>query len=394
MTYTPVIVIPMLVFGGFYINQATIPAYFAWLQWFSYFRYSYEALAINEWTAVDNIQGCIRGGNITCPSNGADVLQSLSFHQDSLIPDMIALLAMAVIIRIIGFLALVVRTLLKNDWINEISNMEEKEICSLRWHNISVFVKENHSTIHRVKTFFDKKKELKSRILDNVSGMVHSGQLLALIGPSGAGKTTLLNILTSRKMQNLDVSGTVVLNNTIVDNESVRSVSSYVQQNDFFIGTLTVKEHLIFSAEMRMPNRSKAERRSKIEQLLRELGLDKCKDSLIGQLGESGISGGERKRLSFACELLSDPMIMFCDEPTSGLDSFMAQQVVRVLQQAANSGKMIICTIHQPSSQVFAMFDQLCLLAQGQVAYFGPRKEALEIFERCRLPCPVNFSPS
>ena len=102
------------------------------------------------------------------------------------------------------------------------------------------------------------------------------------------------------------------------------------------------------------------------------MGLSKCADTIIGKPGAVvGISGGEKKRLAFASELLTNPSIMFCDEPTSGLDSFMALSVVEVLKELTASGRTVVCTIHQPSSEVFAIFDQLLLMADGRVAYSG-----------------------
>ncbi|CAG2183912.1 unnamed protein product, partial [Oppiella nova] len=107
-----------------------------------------------------------------------------------------------------------------------------------------------------------------------------------------------------------------------------------------------------------------------------------------------GISGGERKRLAFASELLTNPSIMFCDEPTSGLDSFMALSVVEVLRDLAASGRTIVCTIHQPSSEVFTIFSHLLLMAEGRVAYLGKLEKAIEYFSTLGLFCPNNYNPS
>jgi ATP-binding cassette, subfamily G (WHITE), eye pigment precursor transporter len=117
--------------------------------------------------------------------------------------------------------------------------------------------------------------------------------------------------------------------------------------------------------------------------LLIQLALTKCENTLIGIPGRiKGISGGEMKRLSFASEVLTDPPLLLCDEPTSGLDSFMAQNVVQVLKNMALKGKTVICTIHQPSSEVFAMFDKVLLMADGRVAYLGTTYEACAFFSQ------------
>ena len=115
-----------------------------------------------------------------------------------------------------------------------------------------------------------------------------------------------------------------------------------------------------------------------------KLNLKKCEDTLIGSVetGIKGISGGERRRLAFACELITNPSLLFCDEPTSGLDSFMAMSIVDCMQKLAQQGKTIICTIHQPSSEVFSKFDRLCLMAEGRMAFMGQTREALDFFSR------------
>ena len=112
------------------------------------------------------------------------------------------------------------------------------------------------------------------------------------------------------------------------------------------------------------------------------MDLTKCRDNIIGNNWNKGISGGERKRLCIAIELISEPKILFLDEPTSGLDSKSSYDLIFILKQLANEGCMIICTIHQPSSEIFEMFDNLCLMAQGRMAYIGSSKEAENFFAR------------
>lgn len=145
-----------------------------------------------------------------------------------------------------------------------------------------------------------------------------------------------------------------------------------------------------------------------------QLSLTKCQNTPIGIPGRiKGISGGERKRLSFAAEVLTNPHLMFCDEPTSGLDSFMALSVVQVLKSMAQMGKTIVCTIHQPSSEIFALFDKILLMAEGRAAFLGNPEEADEFFTKYRkphktekkmvlifkflrleAPCPRNYNPA
>ncbi|XP_062517758.1 protein white-like isoform X1 [Corticium candelabrum] len=232
-------------------------------------------------------------------------------------------------------------------------------------------------------------------ILHNVTGAVNPGQLIAIIGASGAGKSTFLNVLARQNTARLKVSGSVLVNGKDIGNE-VKDISAYVQQEDIFIGTLTVKEHLIFQAMLRMEKTiSTAQKWKRVVDVLREMGLQKCAKTVIGIPGKlKGISGGEKKRLSFASEILTNPPLLFVDEPTSGLDSFMAETVVKVLQQMALSGRTILCTIHQPSSEIFEMFGSLLLLAEGRTAYLGPRNAAIPYFRRLEYPCPDNYNPA
>ena len=204
------------------------------------------------------------------------------------------------------------------------------------------------------------------------------------MGASGAGKSTLLNALTFRNLTGLKVNGNRYANGVAVSPNSLTSVSAYVQQDDLFIGTLTVKEHLIFQARVRMDKEIPYQQRmERIDEVVQELGMTDCLNTIIGIAGRiKGLSGGEKKRLSLASEVLTNPPLMFCDEPTSGLDFYMAQNMVKVLRNMAKGGKTIVATIHQPSSQVFALFDRILMMAQGKVAFLGDATQAKSFFER------------
>lgn len=160
---------------------------------------------------------------------------------------------------------------------------------------------------------------------------------------------------------------------------------------------------------------AKAEKYARVEQVMNEvitlnivflikklliiylkLNLKKCENTLIGipDKDVKGISGGERRRLAFACELITNPNLLFFDEPTSGLDSFMAMSIVDAMRSMANQGKTIICTIHQPSSEIFEKFDRLCLLAEGRLAYIGNLNEANGFFGSQGFNVPNNYNPA
>uniref|UniRef100_A0A0K0DJL5 ABC transporter domain-containing protein n=1 Tax=Angiostrongylus cantonensis TaxID=6313 RepID=A0A0K0DJL5_ANGCA len=230
-------------------------------------------------------------------------------------------------------------------------------------------------------------------LLDNVSGFAKPGQLMALMGASGSGKTTLLNTLLARNLKGLEVEGTVEVNGNEVGRQ-ISAISGYAQQEELFIGTLTVREYLSIQAVLRT-NLSKKGRELRVGAILSKLGLTKCQNTRIGVVGiRKGISGGEARRLTFACEMLSNPALLFCDEPTTGLDSFMAENVVTVLSKLAKGGRTIVCTMHQPASQLFLMFDRVMLLAGGHTAFFGTPRECIKFFEECGYPCPRNYNPA
>jgi len=233
------------------------------------------------------------------------------------------------------------------------------------------------------------------RILREVTGIARPGEVLAIMGASGAGKSSLLNTFLFRYSEGLDISGTRIADGEVVTPTNLTSVSAYVQQEDLFIPSLSVKEHLVFQSRVRMDKHlSSKERLERVEDVMRQVGLKKCENTLIGGEKLKGISGGEKKRLSFASEVLTNPAILFCDEPTSGLDSFMALSIMELMQSLARTGKTIICTIHQPSSQVFNKFDKLLLMAEGQTAYLGDAKDCKSFFAGANYPCPEDFNPA
>lgn len=146
------------------------------------------------------------------------------------------------------------------------------------------------------------------------------------------------------------------------------------------LGTLTVKETIAYSAKLRLPsNMTKNEVNEIVEGTIIEMGLQDCADRLIGNWHLRGISGGEKKRLSIALEILTRPTLLFLDEPTSGLDSASAFFVIQALRNVSSDGRTIISSIHQPSSEVFALFDDLFLLSSGETVYFGEAKKAVEV---------------
>uniref|UniRef100_A0A915LP98 ABC transporter domain-containing protein n=1 Tax=Meloidogyne javanica TaxID=6303 RepID=A0A915LP98_MELJA len=267
----------------------------------------------------------------------------------------------------------------------------------ISWHSITA--KPRHEKSIFPSFFSNIYSKFSSSFDDIESGTppILHGKKLILNNGYGAGKTSLLNILTQRNLSSLRVSGQIRINGVDVGKNVLRKISAYVQQEDLFIGSMTVIEHLRFMAIMRMGRHYSArERERRIQGVIAELGLKNCANTLIGWPNRlKGLSGGERKRLAFASEIMTGPPILFCDEPTSGLDSYLAKQVIQVLKDLARRKNMtIIVTIHQPSSQLFEMFDKICLLAEGKLAFLGTTAEAIPFFESLGHTLPDNFNPA
>lgn len=156
-------------------------------------------------------------------------------------------------------------------------------------------------------------------------------------------------------------------------------------QEDVLLGTLTVRESIAYSAHLRLPSKlSRKEISDIVEATITDMGLQECSDRSIGNWHMRGISGGEKKRLSIALEVLTKPSLLFLDEPTSGLDSASAFYVVQILRNIASNGKTVISSIHQPSGEVFALFDDLLLLSGGETVYFGEAKFATKVLTTYR----------
>ncbi|KAJ1994546.1 (ABC) transporter [Coemansia spiralis] len=235
------------------------------------------------------------------------------------------------------------------------------------------------------------------QVLKNISGIVQPGEILAILGASGAGKSTLLDIL-SRREKCGKVTGKVQINDRdlisdITTNEFHR-LSGYVDQQDLHVATATVYEAVMTSALLRLPQKmSRVAKEERVHSVLKELGLWSVKDSRIGKNGARGISGGEMRRVSIACELVTSPSIIFLDEPTSGLDAYNAYVVMDTLSQLARRyGRTVICTIHQPRTDIFSMFDRLIVLAAGQMCYSGPASKIAGYLDSIGHPVPAGYN--
>ncbi|XP_044493897.1 ABC transporter G family member 7 isoform X2 [Mangifera indica] len=277
----------------------------------------------------------------------------------------------------------------QNDDVAEGNDSSEAQVdgkvvpVTIRWRNITCSLSDKSSKSVRF-------------LLKDVSGEAKPGRLLAIMGPSGSGKTTLLNVLAGQLMSSprICLSGLLEVNGRPNSNKAYKF--AFVRQEDLFFSQLTVRETISLAAELQFPEISSVEERDEyVNSLLFKLGLVSCADSNVGDAKVRGISGGEKKRLSLACELIASPSVIFADEPTTGLDAFQAEKVMETLRQLAQDGHTVICSIHQPRGSVYSKFDDIVLLTEGVLVYAGPaRDEPLAYFSKFGYRCPDHVNPA
>ncbi|CAB3240232.1 unnamed protein product [Arctia plantaginis] len=225
----------------------------------------------------------------------------------------------------------------------------------------------------------------KTVILSEVTGCIRRNEFAAVIGPSGAGKTTFLVSLAGKCT--LPTSGTVTLFGR--NAKDCPGLAEIVPQMEVFMAGLSVMEHLVFMTEMKLGTCKEPHILRTLNVLLEELKLKSHRHTPVDAL-----SGGEKKLLSLATSLLSDPRILICDEPTTGLDSYNALLVIGVLKRLALGGKVVLCSIHQPSCDIFKEFSSVLLMTEGRLLFHGTQDECEEVFESIDLHCPLKYNPA
>lgn len=218
--------------------------------------------------------------------------------------------------------------------------------------------------------------------LRNISLSEESGNLIALMGASGAGKSTLLHVLNGSEKPS---SGQVLINGIDIHSEpeKIEGVIGFVPQDDLLIEDLSVYQNLYFAAKLCFSKRTEEEINLLVLKVLDDLGLAEIKDLKVGSPLQKTISGGQRKRLNIGLELLREPAVMFCDEPTSGLSSRDSENIIDLLKELSLKGKLVFAVIHQPSSDIFKMFDKLLILdTGGYQIYYGNPVNAIMYFKK------------
>ncbi|XP_076242450.1 protein scarlet-like isoform X7 [Calliopsis andreniformis] len=256
--------------------------------------------------------------------------------------------------------------------------------ATLSWRNLSVYAMDHG------------RRNICKQLIDNVRGVAKPGHLTAIIGASGAGKSSLMTALAFRTGPEVLIRGDIKVNGASINSSYMMLNSGYMHQEDMFVETMTVVEHLWFMARMKVNEKMHTSHvREKIDRLLQDVGLANRRNVRIGNgIEDKVLSGGEKKRLAFATELLTDPEILFLDEPTTGQDSHAANSLVFQLKSFASQGRTVLCTIHQPSSAIFNSFDRIILIAEGRVAFAGCTERAIQFFASQGYECPQSYNPA
>jgi ABC-type multidrug transport system ATPase subunit len=210
------------------------------------------------------------------------------------------------------------------------------------------------------------------------------------------GKSSLLNILAGRSATapGIDITSVITVNQKKINPVKFRKNIAYVMQDDGLLQTATPREALRFSARLRLEDKLMGEVESMVNHILDSLGLNECADTYVGGPLIKGISGGQRKRTSVGIELITKPSILLLDEPTSGLDSYTAYSLIQVLKKIAKSNATVLVTIHQPSSEVFHLFDKVIFMKDGRVLYQGSVPNIVPSLSSKGYMCPPNYNPA
>ncbi|EEA27042.1 hypothetical protein TMatcc_004679 [Talaromyces marneffei ATCC 18224] len=401
---------------GYFVQSNQIPIYTRWLKWTAYTFYAFGALCYNEFMGISSppygqLYDCPFSNDPLDPAckqyTGVYIIESLGLP-----PNWIWRPCVILVAYVIGFYFLAGLLLQYNRFAMGIAQARKSDGEAQTGKEVAV-VPRSTEDVRRVVISLDKYTlEIKKKdyfwrpsrtisILQSITTEFQAGQLNVIMGPSGSGKTSLLNSIARRLHGSMGtkykLSGTMSYDGAIPSESVIRSVTSFVtQDDDALMPSLTVRESLRFAAGLRLPRwMSKEEKNRRAEDILMKMGLKDCADNLIGSDLIKGISGGEKRRVTIAIQILTDPKILLLDEPTSGLDAFTATSIMEVLNSLAAEGRTLIMTIHQSRSDIFPHFSNLLLLARGgRPVYSGSGDNMIPYFGSFGYDCPPQTNPA
>ncbi|GKA36475.1 pleiotropic drug resistance protein 1-like protein [Tanacetum coccineum] len=375
--------------GGFILARDDVKDWWLWGYWTSPLMYAMNGLMVNEFF----------GHSWDTPINGTTLgkqtILARAFFAEAYwywigIGGLIASILIYNLLYVVSLSLLGayakkkadVSSLNESDAAVELSSMNKEGEGNQNKKKGMILPFEPHSiTFDDVKYSVDMPQEMKDQgvgenrllLLKGVSGAFRPGVLTALMGVSGAGKTTLMDVLAGRKTGGY-IEGDIKVSGYPKKQETFARISGYCEQNDIHSPHVTVYESLIYSAWLRLASDvDENQRKAFVDQVMDLVELNPLKDSLVGLPGVNGLSTEQRKRLTIAVELVANPSIIFMDEPTSGLDARAAAIVMRAVRNTVDTGRTVVCTIHQPSIDIFEAFDELFLMKRGGLElYVGP----------------------
>jgi len=389
-----------MVFAGFLRPKDGIPVSLRWLCFLSPFHHAWAAMTINE---VEGILTEIEdGGGAALQLGGQVWLAQWSlypedkFHHARIVP------LEALIIWVLAFVAVYFRFYQPGSFMRRVftslflymrlstphaelppdhSNSDDPASFENEASLADVHSPEPPATVDELVwwelTFQTRSGQV---ILNNVTGSVCGQKPLAVLGPSGSGKTSLLDLLSGYNWGSQCASGSVLLDRRKINPYIHRKLVGYVRQDDTLIPSMTPREAFVFAATLRLPSFSTVERATRVEWVLRHLGLLRVANSRIGSISRRGISGGERQRVHVGLELIAAPPVLVVDEATSGLDTPMAVGLAQMIVGLARAGRPVVCTLHQPPEELLKLFSEVMLLTHGGiVAYQGSTNDLISL---------------
>ncbi|XP_010541365.1 PREDICTED: ABC transporter G family member 42-like [Tarenaya hassleriana] len=387
-------ILVVALFGGFLIPKHSMPSWLEWGFWLSPLSYVEIGITTNEFLAQRWRE--VIHGNITL---GEQVLSArgLNFGSRFYWVAFCIIIGFSVFFNVVFVLAL---TFLKapqrsKPIISDRDSKPKPELVPQPKNRKVVSPFEPLSvTFQGVQYYVDATPEMRKKglqqnklqLLSDITGAFRPGVLTALMGASGAGKTTLFDVLSGRKTGGT-IEGEIRVGGYVKVQDTFARVSGYCEQFDVHSPNLTVEESLMHSAFLRLPGDIDTKTKKEIvNEVLETIELEEIKESMVGIPGKSGLSTEQRKRLTIAVELVANPSIIFLDEPTTGLDARAAAIVMRAVKNIVSTGRTVVCTIHQPSIDIFEAFDELILMKTGgKLIYYGPigqnSRSVIEYFE-------------